>query len=537
MTLPRLSVALFGETNLSETNLSKTNLSEKHSLGPLLPWRQRQPAVTPRIVHLGIGAFHRAHLAWYTDALLRADGGGSSDGQGPWAIMGVSLRSPEVAAQLNPQQGLYTLQQSSALSTSQQLIQAVLGVLVAPQDPAAVVTLLGAPTTEIISLTVTEKGYCMDLVSRQLDFAHADIVFDLAHPATPKSAIGFLVAGLAARFKNGLPAPTILCCDNLPQNGVTLARLVTLFAEKLNPELAGWIAAQVAFPCSMVDRIVPATTQADIDALAAEAGYMDLAMVKTEQFSQWVIEDKFAGARPAWEQVGALLVQDVTPFEHAKLRLLNGAHSALAYLGTLCGYSYVHQVVADPLFVRYLRHLMQQELMPTLLVDGKAPAGLDLPLYIDALLQRFANPALSHRTMQIAMDGSQKLPQRLLAAAEQRLQAGLPVDAICFAVAGWLRFSMGFDAKGDALEVSDPLAARLLEIRLVHWDHIDELVGEYLAVSQVFAPSLVAHPQFAERLTYWLSYILANGVPTALQSLLLEVQDYAAAPRLAGSAK
>ncbi|MFC0048355.1 mannitol dehydrogenase family protein [Rheinheimera tilapiae] len=529
MTLPRLSVALFSETNLSNTNFSQT-----HRVGPLLPWRQRQAAVTPRIVHLGIGAFHRAHLAWYTDALMQAGGG---DDPWPWAIMGVSLRSPEVAAQLNPQQGLYTLQQSSASSTSQQVIQSVLGVLVAPQDPAAVIALLGAPTTEIISLTVTEKGYCLDLVSRQLDFAHPDIVFDLAHPSTPRSTIGYLVAGLAERFEKGYPAPTILCCDNLPQNGVTLARLVTQFAEKLNPELAGWITSQVAFPSSMVDRIVPATTQADIEVLAAETGYMDLAMVKTEQFSQWVIEDKFAGARPAWEQVGALLVQDVTPFEHAKLRLLNGAHSALAYLGTLAGYSYVHQVVADPLFGRYLRHLMTQELMPTLLVDGQAPAGLDLPRYIDALLQRFANPALAHRTMQIAMDGSQKLPQRLLAAAQQRLQAGLPVDAICFAVAGWLRFSMGFDAKGDALEVSDPLAARLLEIRLVHWDHIDELVGEYLKLSQVFAPALVAYPQFAERLTYWLSYILANGVPTALQSLLLEVQDYAAAPRLAGSAK
>ncbi|MDZ7869103.1 MAG: mannitol dehydrogenase family protein, partial [Rheinheimera sp.] len=349
MTLPRLSVALFSETHCNEPL----------SLGPLLPWRQRQQKVTPRIVHLGIGAFHRAHLAWYTDALMHAGG----DDPWPWAIMGVSLRSAEVAAQLNPQKGLYTLQQSSASSTSQQVIQSVLGVLVAPQDPAAVIALLGARTTEIISLTVTEKGYCLDLVSRQLDFAHPDIVFDLAHPSTPRSAIGYLVAGLAERFAKGYPAPTILCCDNLPQNGVTLARLVTQYAWQLNQELAAWISAQVAFPSSMVDRIVPATTQADIDALSAVSGYVDPAMVKTEQFSQWVIEDKFAGTRPAWELVGAVLVPDVTPYEHAKLRLLNGAHSALAYLGTLSGYSYVHQVVADPLFHRYLRHLMTQELM------------------------------------------------------------------------------------------------------------------------------------------------------------------------------
>lgn len=513
MTYPRLSAALLAATGAV----------------PLLPWRQ-EPTVA-RIVHLGIGAFHRAHLAWYTDALMHQ---AATDGQAqtPWPIMGVSLRSADVAALLNPQQGLYSLQQSSAESAHTQIIQSVLGVLVAPEQPAAVIALLAAPSTDIISLTITEKGYCLDLVSRTLDFNHPDIQFDLAHPHSPKSAIGYLVAGLAARFAAGVAAPTILCCDNLPNNGRTLAGLVQQFARRVNPALADWIAQYVAFPSSMVDRIVPATTAADIDALAAQSGYLDPAMVKTEQFSQWVIEDHFAGARPAWEHVGALLVDDVTPFEHAKLRLLNGAHSALAYLGYLCGYHYVHQVVADPLFVRYLRHLMQQELLPTLI----APPGLDLATYIDALLSRFANPALAHRTMQIAMDGSQKLPQRLLTAALQRLELGLPVDAICFAVAGWLRFSMGFDAKGDPLDVSDPLAAKLLQIRTEHWDHIDELVGEYLKVSQVFAPQLLAYPQFAARLTYWLSYILANGVPTALQSLLLEVQDYAAAPRFAPKA-
>lgn len=508
MTYPRLSAAL---------------LAAADSPTPLAPWRH--PELPARIVHLGIGAFHRAHLAWYTDALMQS----ADNSSGIWPIIGVSLRSPDVAALLNPQQGLYSLKQSSASQQNTQIIQSVLGVLVAPEDPAAVIALLAAPTTDIISLTVTEKGYCLDLVSRQLDWQHPDIQFDLAHPQQPRSAIGYLVAGLAARFTAGVPAPTVLCCDNLPNNGATLSRLVTTFAAKRDPALAAWIAAKVAFPASMVDRIVPATTQADVEQLAGQTGYLDWAMVNTEQFSQWVIEDRFAGPRPAWEQVGALLVADVTPFEHAKLRLLNGAHSALAYLGILCGYQYVHQVVADPLLLRYLRHLMYQELLPTL----TAPDGIDLSAYVEALLTRFANPALAHRIWQIAMDGSQKLPQRLLAAAQQRLQCGLPVDAICFAVAGWLRCSMGFDAKGDPLELSDPLAARLLQIRLEHWYPIDELVSEYLQLAQVFSAELLAQPQFAERLTYWLSYILANGVPTALQSLLLEVQDYAAAPLLA----
>ena len=512
MTYPRLSAAL---------------LAAADSPTPLAPWRHSD--LPARIVHLGIGAFHRAHLAWYTDALMQSAGNRG----GIWPIIGVSLRSADVAALLNPQQGLYSLKQSSATQQNTQLIQSVLGVLVAPEDPAAVIALLAAPTTDIISLTVTEKGYCLDLVSRRLDLNHPDIVFDLAHPHSPKSAIGYLVAGLAARYAAATAAPTILCCDNLPQNGQTFARLVTQFAEQQDPALAVWIAENVAFPSSMVDRIVPATTAADVEALAAQSGYLDPAMVQTEQFSQWVIEDRFAGPRPAWELVGALLVADVTPFEHAKLRLLNGAHSALAYLGILCGYPYVHQVVADPLLLRYLRHLMHRELLPTLI----APDGIDLAAYVEDLLTRFANPALAHRTLQIAMDGSQKLPQRLLVAAQQRLQCGLPVDAICFAVAAWLRCSMGFDAKGDPLELADPLAARLLQIRLEHWFPIDQLVSEYLQLTQVFSADLLAQPQFAERLTYWLSYILANGVPTALQSLLLEVQDYAAAPRLAPVAR
>ena len=444
-------------------------------------------------------------------------------------IAGVSLRSSAVAQQLNPQQGLYTLVTSSAAGMQQQLIQSVAKVLVAPEDPKAVIELMASPQVAIYSLTVTEKGYCLNPATGELDVSLADIQHDLNHLAAPKTAIGYLVAALQQRFVRKLKPVTVISCDNISQNGKTLARLVQRFAAQVDVELAEWIQNHIAFPDSMVDRIVPATTEQDMLDLAADTGYLDQAMVKTESYSQWVLEDHFSSERPAWEEAGVMLVKDVAPFEQAKLRLLNGAHSALAYLGAVAGYSYVHQVVADPVFLRYLRHLMRNELMPTL----QAPQGLDLAAYIEALLKRFANPALMHRTMQIAMDGSQKIPPRLLAAAQISLDKGLSVDAICFAVAGWLRFSMGFDAKGDTLEVSDPLADLLMQIRLVHWDHIDELVGQYLAVSQVFPAALSESVLFRNRLTYWLSYILANGVPTALQSLLLEVQDYSAAPRLA----
>lgn len=477
---------------------------------------------TIRIVHLGIGAFHRAHQAFYTEKVMQ------QTAERNWMIAGVSLRSSAVANQLNPQQGLYTLVTTSAAGTEQQLIQSVAKVLVAPQNPQAVIELMASPEVAIFSLTVTEKGYCLNPATGDLDLALADIQHDLTHLATPKTAIGYLVAALQQRFIRKLKPVTVISCDNISQNGKTLARLVQQFAAKIDAELAQWIKSQIAFPDSMVDRIVPATTEQDILALAADTGYLDKAMVKTESYSQWVLEDHFSSERPAWEKAGVMLVKEVALFEQAKLRLLNGAHSALAYLGAVAGYSYVHQVVAEPVFLRYLRHLMRNELMPTL----QAPEGLDLAAYIEALLKRFANPALMHRTMQIAMDGSQKIPPRLLAAAQIRLDKGQSVDAICFAVAGWLRFSMGFDAKGDTLEVSDPLAELLMQIRLEHWDHIDELVGQYLAVSQVFPAALSSSALFRNRLTYWLSYILANGVPTALQSLLLEVQDYSAAPRL-----
>ncbi|TQV85111.1 mannitol dehydrogenase family protein [Exilibacterium tricleocarpae] len=471
------------------------------------------------IVHLGIGAFQRAHQAVYTDEVLARQGG-------DWKILGVSLRSAGVRDQLNPQDGLYTLVEMGAPAARYRIVGAVGGVLVAPEDPAAVLQALTAASCKIISLTITEKGYCHDPASGHLNRQHPDILHDLHTPAAPKTAIGFIVEALHRRRRQDAPIPTILCCDNLPSNGTTLKRIAVEFARARDAQLAAWIDSRVPFPNTMVDRIVPATQAEDIADLQRVCGYRDLGMVKAEGFSQWVIEDNFSAGRPAWEAVGATLVSDVEPFELAKLRLLNGTHSSLAYLGFLAGYEFVHQVMEDGDFVAFLRGLMNTEVIPGLV----APEGVDLATYADSLLQRFANPSLRHRTYQIAMDGSQKLPQRLLGTLRDQLAAGGDIEHLALAVAGWLRYVMGVDEHGAVIAVQDPMAALLREIGApgVEQQGIKQqararpdaggLVDAYLEVSAVFGTDLRGDDRFKNRLTHWLGELLAQGVTGTLKT-------------------
>ena len=387
------------------------------------------------IVHFGIGAFHRAHQAWYTDLAMDA---GCRD----WAITGVSLRSAEVAEQMNPQQGIYTVTQRSAEGAQTRLIGAVREVLVAPYEGEAVIALLAAPTTHIASFTITEKGYCRA--------AGGALDHDLAGEL---SVYHYLAAGLRRRHDAGLPGLTLLCCDNLADNGAQLARLMGEYLGRHDPGLLGWFGAECTCPSTMVDRIVPATTAADREAIAETLdGLGDHAAVMTEPFSQWVIEDRFAGPRPRWEAVGAELVSDVAPYETAKLRMLNGAHSALAYLGLERGHVFVHEAVGDPELRALAERLMRDEAAASLI---PAP-GQDLAAYGDALIARFANPALEHRLIQIAMDGSQKIPQRWLATLAHRARDKLQCPAILTALGAWLRH-----VRGDADQVNDPLADAL----------------------------------------------------------------------------
>ncbi|HUD29937.1 MAG TPA: mannitol dehydrogenase family protein [Novosphingobium sp.] len=392
------------------------------------------------IVHFGIGAFHRAHQAWYTDLAMAA-------GDVDWGIVGVSLRSASVARQMNPQDGLYTVTECSAAGNATRVVGAVQRVLVASEDGEAVIAAIAAPETRIVTFTVTEKGYCR-AADGSLDpfLAHAGSIYP------------FLEAGLRRRRDAGLPGLTLLSCDNLAHNGRQLGRLMGAYLAQADAGLAQWVAAECTFPCSMVDRIVPATTAADRKSVAAATGLEDDGAVMTEPFSQWVIEDRFAGPRPAWETVGAELVADVSPYETAKLRMLNGAHSALAYLGLEHGHTFVHEAVADPAIRPLIERLMRVEALPTI----PAAPGHDLGAYADALLERFANPALNHRLIQIAMDGSQKVPQRWLETLAENRAADRRCPAILDALAAWLRHVRGDNAAVWG-PVDDPKAVALAD--------------------------------------------------------------------------
>jgi fructuronate reductase len=384
------------------------------------------------IVHFGIGAFHRAHQAWYTDACLAA-------GETGWMIAGVSLRSRIVADQLMPQDGLYTLTERSADGETTRVIGAVREVLVAGTDRARVIDRIASLACRIVSFTVTEKGYCRA----------ADGSLDRSLAA--KGFYPILADAFARRRAAGLPGVTLLSCDNLSANGETLGRLMREWLVD-DPALAGWFEAECTTPGSMIDRIVPATTSADIAALEARIGLRDEGAVATEPFSQWVIEDRFAGPRPSWDAHGAQFVADVAPYETAKLRMLNGAHSWLAYAGLAAGHEFVHEAVADPALRAQVRRLMVEEAAPTI----AAEPGQDLESYAVDLLARFANPALRHRLAQIAMDGSQKLPQRWLATRRERAARNLPSPVIEVGMAYWLQHI----AAGTHLD--DPLADQLI---------------------------------------------------------------------------
>ncbi len=413
-------------SHLSDTTLR--SLAERVSI----PGYDRRK-IAPGIVHLGVGAFHRAHQAAYVDDCLAA-------GETDWGIVGVSLRSADTRDALAPQDGLYTLAIRSSGKEEPRVIGSIGSLLVAPEDPGAVLAALTDPRTRIVTLTITEKAY-LRAAGGGLDAAHADIAHDLANLHFPKTAHGFLTEALARRRAAGTSPFTVLCCDNLPANGATLHRLLTEFAALRDAALglrggtgiAGHIANEVAFPSSMVDRIVPATTDTDRARIAGELGIADAWPVMTEPFRQWVIEDNFPAGRPAWEKFGVTMVGDVAPFEDMKLRLLNGAHSGIAYLGLLSGHATVDRAFADPA-IRQFVDALWAEAIPTLPED----AGLDTKTYTEELAERFSNTALAHRTAQIANDGSQKLPQRIIASAIECLEAGTEFVHLTLVVAAWI---------------------------------------------------------------------------------------------------
>ena len=492
------------QQNIGETTmqLGRANLDR-------LPSGIHRPAydlscVTPGIVHLGLGAFHRAHQAVVIDDCLAA-------GAPAWGIIGASLRSPDTRDALAPQDHLYTVAVRAAEGTEYRVIGALLGSEVARESPARLIARMADPSIRIVSLTVTEKGYCHTPQTGDLDERHPDIVHDLNNPDAPRSAPGFIVAALARRRTQGLAPFTVLCCDNLAANGHTVQRIVTQFAALRSKDLGKWIGESVAFPSTMVDRIVPETTEADRAAVSSALDMRDAWPVMTEPFTQWVIEDRFSAGRPDLAAAGVELVTDVKPFELMKLRLLNASHSALAYLGYLAGYETIADTMTDPHFARLAARAMEDAA-----VTLTMPASTDLAAYRASLLKRFANPALHHRTWQIAMDGSQKLPQRLLGAIQDRLRQGLPIETHALAVAGWMRYVTGTDEHGRAIDVRDPLADEFATIAREAGPVAERLVPALLAVGKVFGP-LGTDPRLHDAVTTALGRLYAEGARQAVE--------------------
>ncbi|MFL2778119.1 MAG: mannitol dehydrogenase family protein [Paracoccus marcusii] len=459
------------------------------------------PSAEPAgIVHLGLGAFFRAHGAIYVEQAMAASGG-------DWGIVGVSLQSPGTRDRLAPQGWAYTALQLGAEGETAQVVTVLRDVLVAPENPQAVLDAMTAPAVRIVSLTVTEKGYCHEPSTGRLNADHPDIRHDLDNPL-PRSAPGFLVRALQARRAAGIPPFTVLCCDNLPENGHVVRGVVLDLARLIDLDLAAWIEAQGAFPSTMVDRIVPATTPADLDRVETLTGRRDEAPVMHEPFRQWVVENRFCNGRPDLGAVGVQLVDDVTPFEHMKLRMLNGTHSSLAYLGYLAGHETIADTMADPVMAQFVDRLWRSEIIPAL----TPPPGTDLAAYADALAARYANPAIRHRTWQIAMDGSQKLPQRILGTIAEGRAAGRPVPGLTLAVAAWMRYASGRDETGGTIEVKDPLAPQMAAL----WrDDPAATVDGFLALSQVFPAVLRDDAGFRAELTDALTRLVRDGARVA----------------------
>ncbi len=404
--------------------------------------RYDQRSLQTGIVHLGLGAFHRAHQAVFTDDCL-------ADGQAGWGIAAASLRSAATRDALAAQNGLYTLALRENDAQTLRVIGAIGKVLVALENPGALLAAMADPAVRIVSLTVTEKGYSADVASGDLRLDDAGVQYDLANPLIPRTAIGFVTQALAMRRAAGIAPFTVLSCDNLPGNGRLTHRVLTQFAQARDADLGRYIAGEVACPSSMVDRIVPATTDADRAMIERKLGMRDAWPVVAEPFFQWVIEDHFPSGRPEWERSGVEFVADVAPYEAMKLRLLNGAHSTIAAMGRVSGHATVAEAIGHPV-IRAFVTAYWAEVAPVI-----AP-GIDVVGYTARLLARFDNTALHHKTAQIATDASLKVPQRILAPLRELIEMRRPAPILTFALAAWIRSCQGADETGGAMPLSDP---------------------------------------------------------------------------------
>ena len=444
-----------------------------------LPRPVRKEAVfTPKIMHFGPGAFFRSFVASLIDDV-------NQKGVENWGIIAVSLHSEDTFNKLAGQDFVFNALSMSSTKKRVRKISSISDFMVAKKDGQSVLDALLDEKIEIVSLTITEKGYHYNSDKKELDFSNQNIINDLENLENPKTAVGFLVAGLRDRYLNGKVPFTILSCDNLPNNGAVVKKIILDFAQKIDLSFAKWISKEVCFPSSMVDRITPATKDQDIINFAEEYGVYDPALVIHEEFSQWIIEDKFSSARPNFELAGIQMVSNVELHEKMKLRCLNGTHSALAYLGYLAGFNTIAECVSDDSLLNYIQYLWEKEIIPTL----ETPEGENLSDYSSKLLERYQNPAIEHRTWQIAMDGSQKLPQRILEIVNDLLKQQKNFQGLALAIAAWIKYVTGIDLDGATIDVRDPLANDFVKIAKKSKTR-EQYVDFILNLSKVFPANL-----------------------------------------------
>ncbi|MGR6980406.1 mannitol dehydrogenase family protein [Testudinibacter sp. P27/CKL/0425] len=481
-------------------------------MNEIQPVNYSKAKLKSKIVHLGFGAFHRAHQALFADQLARVS---DSD----WGYAEVNLIGGEMLIELLKKQDLqYCVLEKGNGKNTAKIINSVCEALHAKVDGIeAVLEKMAEPQVAIVSLTVTEKGYCTDLATGKLDLNNPLIQQDLANPQQPTSAIGYIVEALRRRKARNLAPFTVMSCDNVMENGHIAKSAVLELAYQIDETLAQWIEQHVTFPCTMVDRIVPAATEETLQEIAEVLGYDDPCGIACEAFRQWVIEDNFVAGRPQWELVGAELVADVRPFEQMKLRMLNGSHSFLAYLGYLGGYQHISDTMTDPHYRAAAHQLMLQEQATTLAM----PEGINLQNYADLLIDRFTNPSLKHRTWQIAMDGSQKLPPRLLESIAFHLENNSSFRLLALAVAGWARYVSGIDENQQPIEVKDPMAEQLAAIYAKCGLDV-AVVDELLKLENIFPAELAANPTFVEHVRTAYQTLLDHGARQAVADALAQ---------------
>lgn len=466
-------------------------------------------ALRAGIAHIGVGAFHRCHQAEYTDDLL----GKRFD---RWGIVGINIRNPRLAETLGRQDGLYTRLLRENGRVEARVVGSIVSVVDSQESAAPALGVLASPEVDIVTLTVTEKGYCHKPATGELNWDHPDIVHDLAHPEAPRSVPGLILRALELRMLSHGGPLTVMSCDNIPGNGAILGKVVGALANRRWQQLADWIAVNAAFPSTMVDRIAPATTPADIKAVEDRFGYYDSAVVVGEPFRQWVIENRFAGRAPAWDLVGATLVDDVEPFEHLKMRVLNGAQTTLCYLGVLAGHEHTCDDMADPLLAAFVRRMLVEETLPTL----QPVTGISPQAYVEQSLERLRNTAIRHRNHQIATDGSQKIVQRLLNPIRERLRRGEGIALLAVPVAAWMVYLIRASSRfGASWRVDDPLAGRIAAIAERVGNDPDLLTAEILAIDAVFGRDLAANAVFTTTIVDGLRGLLADDPLAHIRSI------------------